>query len=241
MGLRASLLIILFITCYTQFCLGNTLFHFAINFHIKDGNESSEEQVDLNQTQITENVEAQNFQAENAETTQFQVTTSGYSADLLSAKQQLDETLDMKLQETRTAVQGFNKEISHLTGRSDTIAAKVKLTTRYLNKLLRGAIIRTGTTADAITIIVAAGDNETDIKLDILKDFLKLVSDLKVATAEGGERSMEFMLINLLLTRHKLTSLESEVRQVIDDASEKIKIINECDNILKNQSGKCEF
>ncbi|XP_023308485.2 uncharacterized protein LOC111690265 [Lucilia cuprina] len=144
--------------------------------------------------------------------------------DIWSKQAQLNATAHDKLQATRVAVTQLKNEILVVVGRSDFIAAKVKLMTRYLNKVntvLANNTADTSSTATAAAnndngpvAVVGGRDNDAAAnRFLILQDYVQLVDDLRAppTSAEGGERSLDYMVMKLGLEKHKLIELQTQI------------------------------
>ncbi|XP_037806400.1 uncharacterized protein LOC119600312 [Lucilia sericata] len=118
--------------------------------------------------------------------------------EIWSKQTQLNATAYDKLQATRLAVTQLKNEILVVVGRSDFLAAKVKLMTRYLNK---------------VNTVLATNTDEGANCFLILQDYVQLVDDLRAppTSAEGGERSLDYMVMKLGLEKHKLIELQTQI------------------------------
>lgn len=142
---------------------------------------------------------------------------SSILTDIWTKQAQLNATANDKLQASQVAVAQLRNEILVVVGRSDFIAAKVKLMTRYLNKV--NAVIATTNTA-ATTATVGdddfSGTGHEDAAANrflILQDYVQLVDDLRAppTSEEGGERSLDYMVMKLGLEKHKLIELQTQI------------------------------
>lgn len=123
-------------------------------------------------------------------------TTAPYMTDIWTRQAKLNATANGKLRSSRLAVTQLRSDLSNVVGRSDYIAGKVKLMTRYLLKAN------------------AALESTTSSSFEILQDFVQLVDDLKVPPSEevGGERSLDYVVMKMALDKYKLTELQTQTR-----------------------------
>lgn len=176
---------------------------FKTSFKIGDGEEESDETT-TEATTIKDNV---------YETGAPVTVASPILMDIWSKQSQLNATANDKLQATRLAVTQLKNDVSVVVGRSDFIAAKVKLMTRYLNKV-NAAIPTTTIEAKADDDGTSAGhDAAAANRFLILQDYVQLVDDLRTppSAAEGGERSLDYMVMKLGLEKHKLIELQTQI------------------------------
>ncbi|KAM7364002.1 uncharacterized protein ACRADG_000697 isoform 3-T3 [Cochliomyia hominivorax] len=224
-----SLIICLNIS-YLKIIQANSLFRFGFDisinensfktsFKITDGEEKEESFM----TTSTESTTTTTIIENNFHNTESPVTvTPTILADIWSKQAQLNATANNKLQATRIAVTQLKNDVLVVVGRSDFIAAKVKLMTRYLNKV--NDVIKTNRAADAADAAVddnnnnggaegAGHDAAAANRFLILQDYVQLVDDLRTppTSEEGGERSLDYMVMKLGLEKHKLIELQTQI------------------------------
>lgn len=85
--------------------------------------------------------------------------------------------------------------------RSDFIAEKVKLMKRYLNK------------ANAVAATGVGNETAATNRFLILQEYVQLVDDLRVPPThdQGGEQSLEYLLMKLSLEKHHLIELQTQI------------------------------
>lgn len=173
---------------YHQVVEGSVIFRFGFDF----GSDSRETSLKTS-LQIGDNSEDHHTsdQPEISPT-----TTAPYMTDIWTRQAKLNATANGKLRSSRLAVTQLRSDLSNVVGRSDYIAGKVKLMTRYLLKAN------------------AALESTTSSSFEILQDFVQLVDDLKVPPSEevGGERSLDYVVMKMALDKYKLAELQTQTR-----------------------------
>ncbi|XP_030374639.1 uncharacterized protein LOC115624476 [Scaptodrosophila lebanonensis] len=172
--------LVLCIFTAAQLAEANVLFHFSLNFHVKDGEDSL-----INKTIAVDN---NKLSVEDSEQ-----TTVGAVPAWTEERQDTEAALE-KLRRTKAAMQKLNTELSPLVGRSDDLAAKLKQTLHYINKV--DAAIETGNFGEY---------------LEPLRNFVVLVNRLGAPSAAGGVRSLEYVILKLALEKYELLSLQEEI------------------------------
>lgn len=177
---------------------------FKTSFKIGDGEEN-----EVNNTETT-TTEKDTYYTESSLNSASPILT-----DIWSKQAKLSATANDKLQATRVAVTQLKNEVLVVVGRSDFIAAKVKLMTRYLNTAnavsATKKVAADGGDSDGSG---AAGHNDVAAnRFLIFQDYVQLVDDLRAppTSAEGGERSLDYMVMKLGLEKHKLIELQTQI------------------------------
>uniref|UniRef100_W8BYW6 Uncharacterized protein n=1 Tax=Ceratitis capitata TaxID=7213 RepID=W8BYW6_CERCA len=205
----------------------NVLFRFAFDFHVKSGNDSTETHDGVfNKTWIFENnhitvknnlspdesVEEELIsQTENAPSETSTVGPLRSMADFWAQQRNLNSATDRKLREIVNTLTKMNQEITTVVGRSDFVASKVKLITRYLNILDAAAAEE-----------FSSNLTTTHTKFDYLRKFIKLADKLKEPPAgvEGGERTLDYVLMKMALDKYRIAQLRVEVDEQVTVAED---------------------
>ncbi|XP_061399544.1 uncharacterized protein LOC133335271 [Musca vetustissima] len=167
----------------------NVIFRFGFNFGLDSGETSLKSNLQIGDESITFS------RSTTPQTETFTTAAPHFMTDIWSQQRKLNATANDKLQASRDAVAHLRNDLSDVVGRSDYLAAQVKLMTRYLNK----ANIALETTAAN--------------RFRILKDFVELVDQLKIPPGDdvGGERSLDYAVMKMSLEKHHLVELQNEI------------------------------
>ncbi|XP_065371586.1 uncharacterized protein LOC135963595 [Calliphora vicina] len=212
---------------YFKVTEANSIFRFGFDFGLNVNENSFKTSFNIGDEK-EESVTTTKTIKETAYVTESPATVaSPILTDIWTKQAQLDATANDKLQASQVAVTQLKNEILVVVGRSDFIAAKVKLMTRYLNKV-NAVIATTNTVATTATVAddnnnddddcssAGAGTGHDDAAANrflILQDYVQLVDDLRAppTSEEGGERSLDYMVMKLGLEKHKLIELQTQI------------------------------
>ncbi|KAI8129396.1 hypothetical protein FF38_04350 [Lucilia cuprina] len=207
---------------YFKLTQANSIFRFGFDFGLNLNENSFKTSFKIGDNEESKEITTAKYSSYFTESPATVV--SPVLTDIWSKQAQLYATAHDKLQATRVAVTQLKNEILVVVGRSDFIAAKVKLMTRYLNKVntvLANNTADTSSTATAAAnndngAVAVVGGHDNDAAANrflILQDYVQLVDDLRAppTSAEGGERSLDYMVMKLGLEKHKLIELQTQI------------------------------
>ncbi|XP_073817800.1 uncharacterized protein [Musca autumnalis] len=166
----------------------NVIFRFGFNFGVDSGETSLKSDLQIGDELIK-------FSSGKQPAPTSTTSAPHFMNDIWSQQRKLNVTAHDKLQASRDAVTHLRNDLSDVVGRSDYLAAQVKLMTRYLNRAN-----------------IALETNAAN-RFRILKDFVQLVDDLKIPPGDdvGGERSLDYAVMKMALAKHHLVELQNEV------------------------------
>ncbi|XP_054744879.1 uncharacterized protein LOC129249215 [Anastrepha obliqua] len=223
MGPRMHFLLVVFIAAIAReakLTNANVIFRFELDFHVKSDKSTEQEDV-INKTVIFNNdhitvknnlnpdESIEEKLTERPEELLLVTTTvepPRSMSDFWLEEQNLTGMTDKKLKEIVEALTKLNEEISPVVGRSDFGSSKVKIITRYLNILDASA-------AEALSSNTTSSGN----KFEYLRKFIKLVDKLKEPPmgVNGGERTMEYLILKLALEKYQIAKLQADVEEQV--------------------------
>ncbi|XP_005181100.1 uncharacterized protein LOC101887445 [Musca domestica] len=167
---------------------GNVVFRFGFNFGIDSGETLLKSDLQIGDGSIK-------FFKSTSQTETSTTEAPHFMNDIWSQQSKLNVTANDKFQKSRDAVTHLRNDLSDVVGRSDYLAAQVKLMTRYLNKA-------------NIALETSAAN-----RFRILQDFVQLVDELKTPPGDdvGGERSLDYAVMKMALDKHRLVELQNEI------------------------------
>lgn len=173
----------------------NVMFHFSLDFNVKQPSNSSDSSEVMNQTITIAN-------------NRVYVEENNKLSNLTNwpERAQYSEAALEHLMATRRAVQQLNQELTPLAGRSNDLAKLLKRTLRYTNE---------------VDAQLERSSPEFAELIAQLRKYIKLVQDLSTPSSlQGGSRTLEFVLLKLAMEKHQLLSTQQEVSAWLQQADE---------------------
>ncbi|XP_034484611.1 uncharacterized protein LOC117789651 [Drosophila innubila] len=167
----------------------NVIFHFSLDFNVKHPANFSEP---INQTIIVENNQVSMQDNELRSSTNAPNTDP--ATQTWSEERLYNEAAVRLLLSTKRSVQQLNTELAPLVGRSDDLAARLKKTMKYVNQ-----------------VDSSLEDGNFAHHVELLRQYLTLVDNLRSPSKAGGVRTLEFVLLKLALEKFGVLANRQEV------------------------------